>query len=151
VEFEKIKSDDKVEDIILGALELKLPVTGGWGYTKDDPVIITDDSMPSIQLEYMFVTAHSTIVMNLTQPKEKRYGGINVKELSRESLEEKGEMIEKVNFEISGMLEDVYADFIKEYKENHGDDKFDLNGHFKRREENTLKLNQSFWFKKKGK
>ncbi len=149
MEFEKIKSDDKVEDIIFGALELKLPVTGGWGYTKEEAVIITDDSMPAMQVEYMFVTAHATIVMNLTQPKEKRYGGINVKELSRESLTQNGENIEKVEYEISGMLENVYADFIKEYKENHGDEKFDLNGHFKRRDENTLKIKQTFWFKKR--
>lgn len=148
-QFEPIKSEDKVEDILKGSVGLDLPVSGGWGYSKDEAVAIKNDSIPLQQLQFMFATARATIVMNLTQPKEKRYGGINLKELSKEALEEDGITFYKVTYEVTAMLEDVYAGFIDEYKANHGDESFDLSAHFKRRDESTLKLEETIWFKGK--
>jgi hypothetical protein len=141
--FKKIQSSDKVEDIIFGAFELKLPICGGWGYSKDNAVEIVGRELPISQLQYMFATARSTIEMNLSQPEDSRYGGINVKEISRQKIDD----CEKVTFEISGMLEPVYAEFIKEYKENHGKSEFDLKNHFQRRAENTILRNEEIWFK----
>lgn len=148
VEFEPIKSEDKVEDILKGSLGLELPVRGGWGYCKDKALIIKENFMPIEQLQFMFAMGRATIVMNLTRTKENRYGGINIKELSREVLEEEGETFYKVTYEVTGMLEEIYAKFIDEYKQNHGNENFDLNDHFKRREENTLKIEETIWFKK---
>lgn len=141
--IEQIQSSDKIEDIIFGAFNLKLPVSGGWGYSQDEATIISDQQKRK-QIQYMFATARSTIEMNLTQTENERYGGINVKELSSETYDD----FEKVTFEISAILEHVYAKFIQEYKDNHGKEGFDLKDHFSRREENTLKRIECFWFKK---
>lgn len=141
--FEKISSSDKVEDIIFGTFNLRLPVAGGWGYSKENAVQITSNEIEIEQLQCMFVTALSTIEMSLTLPKESRYGGINVKKISVEKFDQ----FEKTTFEITAMLETVYADFIKEYKENHGKKEFNLQEHFKRREQNTLKRVEEIWFK----
>ena len=141
--IEQIKSSDKAEDIIFGAFNLKLPISGGWGYSQEEATVIYDEQKRK-QVQYMFATARSTIEMNLTQSDEDRYGGINVKELSSETNGE----FEKVTFEISAILEHVYAKFIQEYKDNHGKEEFDLKEHFKKREESTLKRIETFWFTK---
>ena len=141
--FKKIQSSDKVEDIIFGAFELKLPIRGGWGYSKENAVEIVGSELPTSQLQYMFATARSTIEMNLSQPEDSRYGGINVKEISRQKIDN----LENVTFEITAMLEPIYAEFIKEYKENHGKSEFDLKNHFQRRAENTISRIEEIWFK----
>ena len=141
--FEKIQSSDKVEDIIFGTFDLKLPICGGWGYSKDDAVEILSDEFPASQLQYMFATARSNIEMNLSQPLNSRYGGINVKEIAKEIIGE----FQKITFEVTGINEEVYAEFIKEYKENHGKSDFDLAAHFKKRAENTLSRPVEIWFK----
>ena len=141
--FDKIQSSDKVEDIIFGAFGLKLEISGGWGYSENDAVEIFGDAIPASQVEYMFATARSNIEMNLSQPQSSRYGGINVKEIKREIIG----YFEKVTFEITGINEEIYAEFIKEYKENHGKSDFDLAGHFKKRTENTISRTEDIWFK----
>ena len=141
--FDKIQSSDKVEDIIFGAFGLKLEISGGWGYSENDAVEIFGDAIPASQVEYMFATARSNIEMNLSQPQSSRYGGINVKEIKKEIIG----YFEKVTFEITGINEEIYAEFIKEYKENHGKSDFDLAGHFKKRTENTISRNEDIWFK----
>jgi len=148
MKFDEIKSTDSVNDILKGAFNLELPIEGGWGYNNLDIVKVLDDSIPKEQIEHMFGVARSTIEMNLTQPKENRYGGINLKELSREEEIVNTETIYKVKYEITAMLEDIYNKFISEYKENHGKDDFDISAHFKKRDENTIRLEKVIYFKK---
>ncbi|MEA3315217.1 MAG: hypothetical protein U9Q30_05120 [Campylobacterota bacterium] len=147
IKFEEIKSDDSVNDILKGTFNLELPISGGWGYSELEMVEILNNSVPKEQLQYMFGTARSTIEMSLTQPKENRYAGINLKEISREEEILEGKTISKVKYEISAILEDIYNEFISEYKENHGKDDFDIASHFKQRDEKSIKLEKIIYFK----
>ena len=45
------------------------------------------------------------------------------------------------------MLESDYAKFIDEYKDGYGKEGFDIQDHFKRREEATLKREVVYWVK----
>ncbi|SFZ98180.1 hypothetical protein MNB_SV-5-737 [hydrothermal vent metagenome] len=84
--------------------------------------------------------------MNMTQDKEDRYGSINVNETSREQVKEDVYIYEKVTYVITAMKEDIYAEFIDEYKEKYGKDDFDLDEHFRKRKEATLTRTITYWF-----
>ncbi len=55
--------------------------------------------------------------------------------------------LEKVSYEVSAMKESDYASFIQEYKDNFEKSDFDMEGHFKRRKEATLKREIVYFFK----
>jgi len=148
MEFEKLelKDGESIKEIIKTAFDMELPISGGWGYTKEEATIVEDSSMPLSQLEFIFASMRATLQMSITKPKEKRYGGINVKEIEKESFDDG---FEKVLFEVSGIKEDIYKNLIDEYKNGYGKDGFDMEAHFKKREQNTIKLVEEFWFKLK--
>ncbi len=142
--FKKIDEADETKRVIKEVFNIDLPIKGGWGYEKENSLIVTNNQIPLKQLQNIFATMRATIEMSMTQPKESRYGGISVKELS---CEEFGEY-QKVTFEISGMLESDYKKFIDEYKENFEKEEFDISLHFQKRKEATIKRVENFWFKK---
>ena len=146
--FERIADDNPIAEVLRSAFDADLPVSGGWGYEKDAPTIITpsEETIPLRQLEHMLASMRAYLEMNMTLEKEERYGSINLNELSRETLQEDGKVYDKVSYEISAMKETVYADFIEEYKEGYGKEGFDLKGHFSRRREATLTRVVTYWF-----
>ena len=143
MEFEKLKSGDEIKKVLKEAFDMELPVSGDWGYGKDAPLVIEKSSMPYNQVEYIYASMRATLEMSLTQPKESRYGGINVKEISKESIDG----LEKVVYEITAIKEEIYKELIKEYKEGYGKSDFDIDEHFKKREKNKIKREVVYWFK----
>jgi len=83
--------------------------------------------------------------MNMTLSEHERYGAINLNEIKRELEDE----YEKVSYEISAIKELEYNGFITEYKENLEKADFDMNEHFAKRKEATLKREVIYWFKVK--
>jgi len=141
--FERLKDGDDIREVLKAAYGVELDVSGGWGYDEKNPIVIKDKKIPKEQLEYMLATMRANLEMNITQPKEKRYGGVRAEEIKR--VEENG--IDIVTYLVSGMKESEYEKFIDEYKENFGKENFDIDGHFKRREEATLRLEVEYFFK----
>jgi len=76
-------------------------------------------------------------------PKKDRFGGINLKEISRNREDE----YEVVEYAIEAIKEDIYAKLIDEYKDGYGKDDFDMDAHFKKREEATFRRVEKFYFK----
>ena len=142
--FERLKEGDDIREVLKAAYGVELDVSGGWGYDKESALVITDTKTPKEQLEYMLATMRANLEMNITQPKENRYGGVRAEEIKRTQKDG----IDKVTYLVSGMKESEYEEFIAEYKENFGKESFDIEEHFKRREEATLRLEVEFYFKK---
>jgi len=147
VKFEKIKSGDNIAEVIKTAFTVDLDISGGWGYDEQSATIVQSLKITKNQFTNMFATIRATIEMNLTLEDKDRYTGINQKELQSEKITIDDENYEKITFEISGMDEKIYKDFIKEYKDGYGKKDFDLENHFKRRKENTIIRNEDYWFK----
>jgi len=146
--FPQIPSEEKIKDVIKAAFDADLPLKGGWGYNESLATVIESnpDNIPLAQLEHMIASMRTYMEMNMTQPKEIRYGSINLNEKRRESLEKDGKVFHKVIYEISAMKEETYAAFIEEYKEGYGKEGFDMEDHFKRRKEATLIREEPHWF-----
>jgi len=146
--FTPISSDEKIATLIEAAFDTKLPVVGGWGYHKDDATIIKSNpnNPPLSQIEHMLASMRAYLEMSITQPKELRYGSINLNEKERETVTERNQCYHKVTYEISAMKESDYTTFIEEYKEGYGKKDFDIDDHFKRRKEATLVRKEPYWF-----
>ena len=147
-QFAQLSAEEPIQHIVKAAFDADLPLEGGWGYTQSLSTQITGnpDSIPLAQLEHMIASMRAYLEMNMIQPKEERYGSINLNEASRETIEENGKTYHKITYEISAMKESLYADFIDEYKEGYGTDHFDMEDHFNRRKEATLIRIEPYWF-----
>ena len=145
-EFIQIQPGDDIAKVIKAAFDADLQVTGEWGYTQDLASVI-ENSAQVKQLEHTLASMRAYIEMNMTLEKEKRYGSINLNEKDREEIKDEEGLFHKVSYEVSAMKEDVYADFINEYKQGHATVGFDIGDHFKRRKEATLIRDIIYWFR----
>jgi len=138
--FQEIQNDKDIKKTIKTTFDIDLFIDGNWGYSKEQATIIKaiQNDMPISQLEHMIITMRAHIEMNLTQKKELRYGAINASELSREAHKIDGYLYDKVTYEVTAIKENLFNQFIHEYKEGYEKEGFDLSEHFKRRKEATL-------------
>jgi len=138
--FKQLQENIDIRDLIKSTFDVDLALAGNWGYTKEDATIIEalPENMTLSQMEHMVTSIRAHLEMNITQEQENRYGAINANERAREEIKSKESFFNKVTYEITAIKEDPYNAFIKEYKEGYGKEDFDLNDHFKRREEATL-------------
>ena len=141
--FEPISSDDPIREVIKQAFDMDMEVDGGWGYSADTPIILHANSMPPKQLQHTLASMRTHLEMSMTLPPDKRYGGINLTELSRTAVQQH---IEAVTYRVTAMPESDYADFIKIYKEKYGTEGFDMEAHFQDRKKATLARNVTVLF-----
>ena len=145
--FEIISSSDPIGTIIKSAFDMDVHLGGGWGYTQEDATIIhSTNNLPAEQFEHTLATMRAYIEMNMTLSKDKRYGSINPNETHREEIVLNNKTYHKVSYEVTGMKEDLYADFINQYKKGYGTPEFDMSAHFEQRKEATLHRNVTHWF-----
>ena len=138
--FNTLQEPENIQELIKETFDADLPVSGDWGYSKERASIIVElpQSMPLPQLEHMITSIRAHLEMNITQEKENRYGAINANEISREESQSNGLIYAKVTYEVTAIKENLFKQFIHEYKEGYEKEGFDLNEHFKRRKEATL-------------
>ena len=145
--FTPLTHDENLREIIKTHFNVSLDIEGGWGYTKEEATVINDfHTIPAKQLEHTFASMRAYGEMSMTLPKEERYGSINVNELSREKVNFQDRIFDNVQYEVSAIKERDYAGFIDEYKEGYGNASFDMEDHFRRRKEATLKRTIAHWF-----
>lgn len=144
--FVQLKCDDDIKEIIQSAFDSAFDISGAWGYTQDLSTIIHSTDVPLPQIEHMLASMRSYIEMNMTLPKEDRYGSISLKETDRTQVTEGQAVYDKVIYEITAMKEDTYTSFINEYKEGYGTEGFDITEHFNQRKKATLTREEVYWF-----
>jgi len=146
--FKEIDPTNPIAEVIKSAFDTELSISGGWGYLKENAIILEKNiqKTPLPQFEHMLASMRAYLEMNMTLDESQRYGSINLNEISRETLHENSHYFDKVNYEVSAIKESTYATFINEYKEGYGKEGFDLEGHFKRRKEETLTRVVTYWF-----
>jgi len=145
--FDRFVSDTDIKEIIASVFEISLPVSGGWGYSKDTAIEIGDTDLPLAQLEHTLASMRTHLEMNITRPKEERYGSINLNETAREEMKEDSVKYHKVSYRITAMKESEYNAFVDEYKEGYGKEDFDMADHFERRKQATLIRTETCWFR----
>jgi len=147
MEFKQIESVEDISGLILEVFEVKLDISGGWGYDYKNPLVVNSLDIPIDQFLNLYANIRANIEMNLTLEENERYGGINVHFLDGKQFTIENKTYDHITFEITAMREKEYAKVIQEYKYNYGKNKsFDMDEHFKRRKELTIKFVSDFWF-----
>lgn len=147
MEFKQIESVDDISGLILEVFDVKLDISGGWGYDYKSPVVVNSLGTPIDQFLNLFASLRANIEMNMTLEEDDRYGGINVHFLDGEQFSIENRTYDHIRFEVTAMKEKEYAKVIQEYKDNYRkNEDFDMDKHFKKREELTIKLIGDFWF-----
>ncbi|MBE0492644.1 MAG: hypothetical protein IBX44_10420 [Sulfurospirillum sp.] len=138
---------DDIAQLIFEVFGVKLDISGGWGYSHKDAVVINSLDMPADQFLNLFANLRANVAMHLTQEEHERYAGISVHFLDGEKFSIENKTFDHVRFETSAMLESDYKQVIQEYKDNYGKNKdFDMQAHFEKRKNLTIKLVTDFWF-----
>lgn len=133
MEFKQIVPVDDISGLILEVFDVKLDISGGWGYDYKNSVVVNSLDMPIDQFLNLFANLRANIEMNLTLEEDERYGGINVHFLNGEQFTIDNKTYDHVTFEITAMKEKEYAKVIQEYKDNYGkNENFDMDKHFKK-------------------
>lgn len=145
-QFQQLKSDNDLKEIIKTAFDMDLDISGDWGYTEASATVIHSTSIPILQLEHTFASMRAYTEMSMTLEEKERYGSINVNEKVREELSHDSKNYHKVRYEVTAMKEDHYKAFINEYKEKSEEPGFDMADHFQRRKEATIKREVIHWF-----
>jgi len=145
-QFDILKSDNNLQEIINTAFDTDLDISGSWGYTQELSTIIHISNAPLSQFQHMFASMRAYVEMNMTLEKENRYGSINLNETAREQINQDNLFYDKVTYSVTAMKENVYATFINAYKEGYGKEDFDLSEHFNKRKEATLTREVTHWF-----
>lgn len=146
IKFHKVEIVENIREAINDVFEVDLDINGGWGYDNKTATVVNDLDVPLEQFVHMFATIRSTIEMNLLLEEDERFGGINANFEESKKFEVDNKTYDILTFKITAINEKEYAKFIKEYKDGYGKKEFDLEEHFKRREEKTLTRYVDFWF-----
>ncbi|MGB5507258.1 MAG: hypothetical protein WBM70_11310 [Sulfurovum sp.] len=146
IEFEPLKSDNDLKDVIKSAFDADLSLSGAWGYSQELATIIESTEVSLKQLEHMIASMRTYIEMNMTLPEEARFGSINLNEIHREQENVGNLVYDKVTYEITAMKEQTYNAFIAAYKEGLGKEDFDITEHFDQRKKATLTRSVVYWF-----
>ena len=146
MKIEKISAEDGISKIIKSAFDMDLDISGGWGYSRNDAIVINEMDDNIAQLQHTLCSIRTHLELNLTREAQDRYAGINLNEVSRENIDMDGKHYKKITYKIDAMLESEYAKFINEYKQGYGKDGFDLEAHFNNRKSATKHKSVSMFY-----
>ena len=144
--FKQILNDDPIQEVIKSAFDANYAVSGGWGYSQELATAIQHTDVPLAQFEHVLASMRAYLEMNMTLPKEERYGSINLNETHREQTVQNSLLYDKITYEITALKEDLYTQFINDYKEGYGKEEFDMTEHFNQRKKATLHRTVEHWF-----
>ena len=146
--FAQLPDTQPLQEVINAAFDAQLNVSGGWGYTKDAPIVIhalpAGQNLP--QMQHMLASMRCYLEMHMTLPKEKRYGSIKLNEIDRDETGHQKRTLHRVVYRVDAMKEEDYERFIEEYKQGYGKADFDLQAHFQRRKHATLQREIAVYF-----
>ena len=132
----------------------EMPINGGWGFTKEDTIIIDkNDSVVSqeevfdgVGLEYSIVTKRIDLEFTYLQKDSASYRDVKWKLIQQEALTDKGRIFDKLTIKITALPFEAWKSRKIEWKENGYKPDFDKEW-FKAK---TLELTQycyrEFWF-----
>jgi hypothetical protein len=153
IEFDKLPPVDDIKGLVFDIFGVDVDISGGWGYDNKTALMVHSQKVPSEQFAFMFASMRANIEMNLALEEEDRFGAINVnqEDFEIQSFEIENKIYDVYTYKINAIKENIYADFIQEYKDNYGKNPdFDMDDHFKRREKSTISLVADFWFEGLG-
>jgi hypothetical protein len=132
----------------------EMPIQGGWGYTKDDAVIIDkydpaiDQTIPfdGVKLEYIFARYRAYLEMITFRNDNERFSGIELELEVQTLINDETGIYDKLVFNIIALHSEDFDELKEEWETNCNLDDFDIVAHQKKREKKLVHLQNEYWF-----
>ena len=134
----------------------ELPISGGWGYSKDDACIINradpivDQDVPfnGVAIENIFIEKRIYEEMVTCRPEGEKFSGIEWSMLKQESIDDGAVKFDKLTVEIRAFPEKDWAVLKAEYEGPDGvsNPAFNHQAHESKRQSKLFFVTREFWF-----
>jgi hypothetical protein len=138
------------------SLAVELPIRGGWGYSRDDAVIIdkndptVDKNAPfnGVGIEYVFVEKRIYEELIIFQPEDNCYSGIQWKRQLQELKHVEGRSYDVLTVNVTAFPDRDWDELKAEWEAgtapgSHG---FDTVAHDRKRDERMITYMSTYWF-----
>ena len=128
-----------------------LPIKGGWGYTREEAVILIDKHplhIDYLEIQKIFVQKRTLEELIIFRPEGQKFNGIEWVKLSQALIDYDGRKFDHLEYEISGFMDEDWVFLENDYR-IHDSFKNDIAGktkHLEAREERIVKFHTDFWF-----
>ena len=133
-----------------------LPISGGWGYCKEDACIIDKDD-PNVSrvlpfdggaVERVFVENRTYAEMISFRAEGDDFAGIKWNMTKQWFFVEGGRKFDKLKYEVTAFPQADWQELRTEYEgtDGHGTPGFDAKKHERKRQEKMIRLERTFWF-----
>jgi len=155
----KIRTVESPREIIttdFKSLQGRLPISGGWGYSKEDAVIIdkNDPVVPKgipfdgISVERTFVEKRIYEELIIFNPNESKFSGIKWELIKQELQNDEEKSFDVLFFDVTAVPDADWEQLKKEWESNDGfqESQLALNAHIKKRNSKTIHYQTEYWF-----
>ena len=131
-----------------------MPINGGWGFTKDNAIIIDKndhvvskgEAFDGVGLEYSIVAKRIDLELTYLQTEKDSYRGIHWKLFKQETLKEKDSYFDKLTIKITALPYEAWKSQKLEWKDNGHKPNFDKEWFMAKTLELTQFCYRDFWF-----
>ena len=138
------------------SLRGKLPICGGWGYTKadacvidkNDPVVIQGIPFDGVALEYLFVEKRIYEEMIIFRSEDEKFSEIKWTLLKQELIVEGEHAYDKLLFSVTAFPDKDWEELKAEWEGStgHRSPTFDQAAHDQKRKQRMVSISREFWF-----
>ena len=158
VTIEPLRTLDSPRELLAGHFKSigELPIRGGWGYSRedavvidrDDPIVPRDQPFDGVDIEYVFIEKRTFEELIIFRPKGRQFSGIRRELIDQRTVVDNGRRYDVLRFDVTA-LPDADWDALK--AEWEGPDgiqspDFDHEAHQRRREAATIHYVAEYWF-----
>lgn len=132
----------------------ELPITGGWGYSKEDAIVIdkNDSSVNpafpfnGVGIEYQIAEKRIYIETIVARPEHDKYSGVNWKPNKQRLVHDNDKQYDYISFHVTA-LPKIDFEFLKsEYETEMKNGILNFEKHSKKREAMLCHYDTEFWF-----
>ena len=159
IEVPKVRSAETPQEILVAdfkSLGGALPIHGGWGYSKEDAVVIDKNDLvvsknvpfDGIGIEYIFIEKRIYEELIIFRPKDSKYSGIKWNLLEQRTENHKNKMYDVLSFEVTAFSDKDWSALKTEWERNNGFQSSEpgLKNHLKKKNEKMVCYTTEYWF-----
>ena len=133
----------------------ELPISGGWGHTKGEAVVINmndpvvDRKVPfnGTGLEYIFAKHRTYLELITMRDENERFFGIEFETIKQELLHNaNGNIYDRLILKVSALRSQDYKELKEVWESNVGNNSFDEEEHWKQDKKLRIQIEREFWF-----
>jgi len=158
IQAPRIRSAETPREIIaedFQSLKAELPILGGWGYSKEDAVIIdkNDPVVPKgpfdgVGIEYVFVEKRIYEELIIFNPDSNKFSGITWDLIKQELKSDAGRKFDVLFFDVTAIPNSDWEQLKSEWENNNGfqESNSALDAHIKKRNSKIVHYQTEYWF-----